>query len=59
MNIARTYLSLSNPEQKKILTFSQNDDNVILKMKDSNEYKELIKEKGKELVDEREEFLNS
>ncbi len=59
MNIARTYLSLSNPEQKKIYSFTQSDDNVILKMKNSEQYQNLINEKGKELVDEREEFLNS
>ena len=59
MNIARTYLSLSNPENKKIYSFTQSDDNIILKMKDSEQYQNLIKEKGKELVDEREEFLIS
>ena len=59
MNIARTYLSLSNPEHKKIYSFTQSDDNIILKMKDSEQYQNLIKEKGKELVDEREEFLIS
>ena len=59
MNIARTYLSLSNPEQKKLYSFTESDDNVILKMKDSEQYQNLVNEKGKELVDEREEFLTS
>ena len=57
MNIGRTYLSLNDPKEKVKLTFSSIDDNVILNMKGSEQYENLVKEKGKELVEEREEFL--
>ena len=57
MNIGRTYLSLNDPKEKAKLTFSSIDDNVILNMKGSEQYENLVKEKGNELVEEREEFL--
>lgn len=57
MNIGRTYLSLTDQREKDKLTFTSLDDNIILTMKGGEQYNALVKSKGKELVDEREEFL--
>ena len=57
MSIGRTYLSLTDQREKDKLTFTSLDDNIILTMKGGEQYNALVKAKGKELVDEREEFL--
>ena len=57
MNIGRTYLSLTDHNEKNKLCFTSLDDNVILTMKGSAQYIALIESKGKDLVEEREDFL--
>ena len=57
MNIVTTYICLANPSQKNLYSFSEIDDDIILNHKGSDQYKSLIKEKGNELVKEREKFL--
>jgi len=57
MNIVTTYICLANPSQKHLYSFSEIDDDIILNHKGSDQYKSLIKEKGNELVKEREKFL--
>jgi hypothetical protein len=57
MNIVTTYICLANPSQKHLYSFSEIDDDIILNHKGSDQYKSLIKEKGSELVKEREKFL--
>ena len=56
MNIGRTYLSLTDHNEKNKLCFTSLDDNVILTMKGSAQYIALIESKGKDLVEEREDF---
>ena len=57
MNIVTTYICLANPSQKHLYSFSEIDDDIILNHKGSDQYKSLVKEKGNELVKEREKFL--
>ena len=57
MDIAKTYTCLKDPSKSKIIGFTALDD-MVLKKKTGEEYKLLLKEKGKEAIQEREEFLN-
>ena len=57
MDIAKTYTCLKEPMKSKTIGFTSLDDMVVRK-KTGEEYKILLKEKGKEAVQEREEFLN-
>jgi hypothetical protein len=57
MDISRTYTCLKEPTKRKTIGFTPLDDKVLLK-KQGEEYKILLKEKGKDAIQEREEFLN-
>ena len=57
MDIAKTYTCLKDPMKSRVICFTPLDD-MVLKNKTGEEYKILLKEKGKEAVQEREEFLN-
>ena len=57
MDIAKTYTCLKDPMKSRVICFTSLD-NMVLKKKTGEEYKILLKEKGKEAVQEREEFLN-
>ena len=57
MDISKTYNCLKEPMKNRNVGFSALDDKVLLK-KTGEEYKILLKEKGKEAIQEREEFLN-
>lgn len=56
-NITNTYFFLSNPQEFKDLCFTDVDDYIIKNMKSSSYYNEIVENKGKELVKERENFL--
>ena len=58
MDIAKTYICLKEPLKNKTVGFTPLDDKVLLR-KQGEEYKILLKEKGKEAIKEREEFLNN
>ena len=58
MDITKTYLCLKEPMKNKNVGFTPLDDKVLLR-KQGEEYKILLKEKGKEAIQEREEFLNN
>ena len=57
MDIYKTYICLKEPMKNKNVGFTPLDDKVLLR-KQGEEYKILLKEKGKEAIQEREEFLN-
>ena len=57
MDISKTYACLKDPFKNRNIGFTPLDDKVILR-KQGEEYKILLKEKGKEAIQEREEFLN-
>ena len=57
MDIAKTYACLKDPSKRKTIGFTPLDDKVLLR-KQGEEYKILLKERGKEAIQEREEFLN-
>ena len=57
MDISKTYACLKDPFKNKNVGFTPLDDKVVLR-KQGEEYKILLKEKGKEAIHEREEFLN-
>ena len=57
MNIGRTFLCLEDTHEKDKLAFTPNDDRIILELKDKKEYFDLVDKKGREIVEEREEFL--
>ena len=57
MDIAKTYACLKDPAKRKTIGFTPLDDKVLLR-KQGEEYKILLKERGKEAIQEREEFLN-
>lgn len=59
MDITRTYLCLKDPSKAKIIGFTPLDDKIILRMKDGEEYVNLVKEKGNESIKEREDYLTS
>jgi len=56
LDIGRTYICLKEPFKNKHVGFTPLDDKVLLR-KQGEEYKILLKEKGKEVIQEREEFL--
>ncbi len=58
MDITKTYLCLKEPMKNKNVGFTPLDDKVLLR-KQGEEYKILLKEKGKDAIQEREEFLNN
>ena len=58
MDITKTYLCLKEPMKNKNVGFTPLDDKVLLR-KQGEEYKILLKEKGKDAIAEREEFLNN
>ena len=57
MDISKTYICLKEPMKNKNVGFTPLDDKVLIK-KQGEEYKILLKEKGKEAIQEREEFLS-
>ena len=57
MDITKTYNYLKDPIKNRNIGFTSLDDKVLLK-KTGEEYKILLKEKGKDAIQEREEFLN-
>ena len=57
LDIGKTYICLKEPLKNKNVGFTPLDDKVLLK-RQGEEYKVLLKEKGKEAIHEREEFLN-
>ena len=57
MDIGKTYTYLKDPIKNRNIGFSALDD-MVLKKKTGEEYKILLKEKGKEAIQEREEFLS-
>ena len=57
MDIGKTYLCLKDPMKSKTIGFTPLDDKVLLR-KQGEEYKILLKEKRKDAINEREEFLN-
>ena len=57
MDIFKTYNCLKEPMKNRNVGFTSLDDKVLLR-KTGEEYKILLKEKGKEAIQEREEFLN-
>ena len=57
MDISKTYACLKDPMKNRNIGFTPLDDKVVLR-KQGEEYKILLKEKGKEAIQEREEFLN-
>jgi hypothetical protein len=58
MNIGRTYLALTDKTDKEQLPFTTIDDNILMNMKDSEQYQELLRSKGEALVKERQHYLN-
>ena len=59
MDIEKTYNYLSDPINNKSLLFNEAEDHVILNLKDSNDFKNLQKEKGVEATLIREDFLKN
>lgn len=57
MNIPLTYNCLKNNSYNKQIIFDGTDDAIILTMKGKREYDQIIKSKGAERVQEREDFL--
>ena len=57
MDIAKTYICLKEPLKNKTVGFTPLDDKVLLR-KQGEEYKILLKEKGKDALNEREQFLS-
>lgn len=57
MDISKAYACLKEPMKSKTIGFTSLDD-MVLRKKTGEEYKILLKEKGKEAIQEREEFLN-
>ena len=57
MDICKTYACLKEPMKNRTVGFTPLDDKVLLR-KQGEEYKILVKEKGKDAISEREDFLN-
>jgi hypothetical protein len=57
MNINLAYQFLKNPESTKINSFTSVDDEIIKTMKGKLEYDKLVKSKGADKVQEREDYL--
>ena len=58
MNIAKTYICLKEPIKSKIIGYTSLDDKIILKMKKGEEFNNLLREKGKKSILEREDYLS-
>ncbi len=56
-NIANAFLFLKDNEKNKNLLFTDMEDYIIKNMRKSDYYNELVKNKSRELVEEREKFL--
>ena len=56
MDIGKAYACLKEPIKNKNIGFTPLDDKVLLR-KQGEEYKILVKEKGKEAIQDREDFL--
>lgn len=59
MNIEKTYVCLKEPMKAKIIGYTPLDDKIILKMKKGEEFNNLLREKGKKSILEREEYLSN
>ena len=59
MNIRKTYICLKEPMKSKIIGFTPLDDKIILKMAKGEEFNNLLREKGKKSILEREEYLSN
>lgn len=59
MNIAKTYICLKEPMKSKIIGYTPLDDKIILKMAKGEEFNNLLREKGKKSILEREEYLSN
>ena len=57
-NIKNAFLYLNDKEKYKKYFFNETEDNIIKNMKDTDEYKALINDKGIELIKEREKFFS-
>lgn len=57
MNIELTYKFFSDPKNYQNLLFSTLEDDIILNKKGSEEYSLIVQNKGKEKVEEREDYL--
>ena len=57
LDVSKTFLSLKDPKKGKELRFTATDDKIILGDKSKAEYKDLINERGKAAVEEREIYL--
>ena len=58
MNISKTYICLKEPIKSKIIGYTSLDDKIILKMKKGEEFNNLLREKGKKSILEREDYLS-
>ena len=59
MNIVKTYICLKEPIKSKILGYTPLDDKIIINMKKGEEFNNLMREKGKKSILEREEYLSN
>jgi hypothetical protein len=57
LNIERTYAVLQDYNKNSAFNFSEADDEIILHMKGTGDYANLVKVKGADKVQEREDFL--
>ena len=57
-NLKNTYLVLCNPDNYDYLIFENTDDYILQNLRDKSYYQQLIEARGKEMVFERETFLN-
>ena len=57
-NLKNTYLVLCNPDKYDYLIFENTDDYILQNLRDKSYYQQLIEARGKEMVFERETFLN-
>ena len=57
-NLKNTYLVLCNPDKYDYLIFENTDDYILQNLRDKSYYQQLIEARGKEMIFERETFLN-
>lgn len=57
-NLKNAYLVLCNPDKYDYLIFENTDDYILQNLRDKSYYQQLIEARGKEMVSERETFLN-
>jgi len=58
MNMKKAYGFLKNPNKvNKKAVFSQAEDYILQNLKNTDRYEQLLKEKGKDVIVEREKFL--